>query len=117
MELETKEKLLLEQKPKVEFAEQLLQSTNGIDFATSSKAMNLPFGRNRLFQICRDQQWLNSKNQPYQNFVDLGYFVVLETSFAHPTSGDTILTTKTLITAKGQKWILKELKELNLLSN
>ena len=77
--------------------------------------MNLPFGRNKLFQICRHHGWLFGKNQPKQNLVDSGYFVLLETSFIHPKSTDRIATTKTLITTRGQEWLLKNLKKLNII--
>jgi anti-repressor protein len=110
--IEKQELQLTEQKPKVEYAEQLLQSTNGLDFATSAKVLNLPFGRNKLFQICRENFWLDSKNQPYQNFVNEGYFLLLETSFLYP-SGDCHLSSKTMLTAKGQEWLTKQLKKLN----
>jgi anti-repressor protein len=110
--IEKQELLILEQKPKVDFANQLLESTNGIDFATCSKAMNLPFGRNRLFEICREQGWLSKNNQPKQHLVDSGYFVVLESSYSHPKSGDRMLSFKTLITTKGQEWLLKKLRKL-----
>jgi anti-repressor protein len=109
--IEEQEKQLLLQAPKVEFAEQLLGTTNGIDFGTSAKAMKLPFGRNKLFEICRKLNVLMNNNVPYQNYVDSGYFVVIESSFNNPKSGDRILTFKTLITAKGQEWLIKKINQ------
>lgn len=99
------------QEPKVEFAEQILSATNSLDFGTSCKAMNLPFGRNRMFEICRELGFLMQNNQPYQNQIDNGNFTLLETSFIHPKSGDRILTTKTMITAKGQNYLIKNFKK------
>ena len=97
-------------KPKVEFATQLLETINAIDFATASKAMNLSYGRNTLFAKCRELKILDRNNIPYQEYIDREYFRVLETSFLHPKSGDRILTTKTLLTAKGQQYLIKKLK-------
>lgn len=94
----------------MEFAEQLLLSTNALDFATACKTMNLPFGRNKLFAKCRELNILRKNNIPYQEYQDNGYFTVLEFTFNHPKTGDNVLTTKTMITAKGQKWLLKQLK-------
>lgn len=99
------------QEPKVEFAEQILSATNSLDFGTSCKAMNLPFGRNRMFEICRELGYLMQNNQPYQNQIDNGHFTLLETSFVHPKSGDRILTTKTMISPKGQNYLIKNFKK------
>lgn len=105
------QKQLEAQKDDVEFAQQLKDTTNSLDFATAAKAMKLGYGRNLLFKQCRDLKILNSKNLPYQDFVDKNYFVVVESSFVHPKSGDRVLTTKTMITAKGQQWLLKQLNK------
>lgn len=99
------------QEPKVEFADQILSATNSLDFGTSCKAMNLPFGRNKMFEICRGLGFLMHNNQPYQSHVDNGNFTLLETSFIHPKSGDRVLTTKTMITAKGQNYLIKNFKK------
>jgi anti-repressor protein len=103
------------QEPKVEFAEQLLSATNSLDFGTSCKALQLPFGRNRMFEICRELGFLMENNQPYQSYVNSGYFTLLETSFIHPKSGDRVLTTKTMITAKGQNWLMGVFKKNGLM--
>jgi len=109
--IEIQQKQLELQQPKVEFAEQLLSATNSLDFGTSCKAMNLPFGRNRMFEICRELGFLMQNNQPYQEYITNGYFTLLETSFIHPKSGDRILTTKTMITAKGQNWLIRSFRK------
>jgi anti-repressor protein len=103
------------QEPKVEFAEQLLSATNSLDFGTSCKAMNLPFGRNRMFEICRKLNFIMHNNQPYQTYIDQGYFTLLETSYVNAKSGDRVLTTKTMITAKGQNWLIKNFKKNGLM--
>jgi anti-repressor protein len=111
-QIEKQEKVLALQAPKVEFADQLLKSTNAIDLGTAAKAMNLGFGRNTLFQKLRDLKVLDQANRPYQKNIDSGYFTVLETSFVHPKTGDRQMTFKTLITASGQKFVLKQLKSV-----
>jgi anti-repressor protein len=103
------------QEPKVEFAEQLLSATNSLDFGTSAKALQLPFGRNKMFEICRELGFLMNNNQPYQSYINSGYFTLLETSFIHPISGDRVLTTKTMITAKGQNWLMGIFKKNGLI--
>jgi phage antirepressor YoqD-like protein len=96
-------------KDKVEFADQLLDITNAIDFKTAAEAMHLGFDRNTLFAKCRELGLIDRNNQPYQEFIDKGYFVLMEGSFSFPKTGDRILTTKTLVTAKGQQFLLKKL--------
>ena len=112
--IELQEKIEVD-KPKVEFAEQLLSATNSLDFGTSCKAMNLPFGRNRMFEICRKLNFIMHNNQPYQTYIDQGYFTLLETSYVNAKSGDRVLTTKTMITAKGQNWLIKNFKKNGLM--
>jgi phage antirepressor YoqD-like protein len=114
LELETK---IEQDKDKVEFATALLDTTNAIDMATCAKVLKLPFGRNTLFTKLRDFDILDRKNRPYQIFVNNGYFVVLESSFIHPKTGDNVLTTKTMVTAKGQKYLLNKLTKGKELQN
>lgn len=111
-QLEEKTKQLELQKPKVEFADQLLQSTQGMDLGMCAKAMNLPFGRNKLFSILRDNKILMKNNSPYQNLVDLGYFMLLEQSWINPKDQSSNVSFKTLITTKGQEWLTKKFKDL-----
>jgi anti-repressor protein len=108
LELETK---IDRDKDKVEFAETLLDTTNALDMATCAKALHLPYGRNILFDKLRLLNILDRKNRPYQPFVTNGYFVIVESSFVHPKTGDNILTTKTMVTAKGQQYLIKKLKD------
>ncbi len=54
-------------------------------------------------------------NQPYQTYIDQGYFTLLETSYVNAKSGDRVLTTKTMITAKGQNWLIKNFKKNGLM--
>ena len=111
-EIEILEQKALENKPKIEFAEQILWTENGIPFWDAAKAMKLWYGRNQLFAICRKAGLINSDNIPHQKFVDNWYFTVVDTSYLSPKTGDRILTTKTLITAKGQERLIKKLKKL-----
>lgn len=116
-QIEKQEKTLAIQAPKVEFADQLLKSTNAIDLGTAVKAMNLNYGRNTFFAKLRDLKILDLKNMPYQRFIDYGYFTILETSFVHPKTNDRQMTFKTMITAKGQKFVLKELEKRTAIKN
>ena len=96
---------------KADFADRLIESEDSLDLATASKAMNLGYGRNTLFRKLRELKVLGSDNNPYQSFVDRGYFTVKEFPYTR-IDGTKHISTQTQITARGQMWILKKLKEL-----
>ena len=104
-----------EQKPLVEFANRVGNSSDCIDIGEMAKLIkneDINIGRNRLFQWLRDSKILMSNNLPYQTYIDRGYFEVVEVVKNTPY-GDKIFT-KTLVTGKGQIWIVEKLKdELN----
>lgn len=91
-------------KPKVEFANQvsIAKATDCIDFSAMAKILknhDLNIGRNKLFDLARKFKWLRPNNEPYQNYINQGYFTVVE----YLKNGRPM--TKTLITGKGQLYI------------
>lgn len=110
------EEKVLQDKPKLDFANQLLSSVNAIDFSTAAKGMNLPFGRTTLFSHCRNLNILRVNNEPYQEFINAKYFIVQETSYINPKTQQRVLTTKTMITAKGEAWLIKRLTHANIIT-
>lgn len=104
---------LLEQKPKVEFYDDVAGSKDAIEMAEVSKVLGIRgMGRNNLFQFLREQKILQSNNQPYQTYVDRGYFRVVEQKYIKP-NGDTAINIKTLVYQRGLDFIRKKLKEQN----
>lgn len=102
-----------EQKPLVEFASQVSDSTNLIDMGKMAKLMkdqHIKIGRNRLFQWLRDCEILMYNNVPYQRYIDSGYFVVKESVYSTP-SGENRTQQTTYITGKGQIYIIKKYKK------
>lgn len=104
-----------EDKPLVEFAEHVSNASNSIDigqFAKVVKDENINIGRNRLFQWLRDNKYLMRDNVPYQNKLEQGLFDVIETSYKTPYGNK--VATKTLVTGKGQVFLVEKLrKEFN----
>lgn len=95
-----------ENEPKVKCFNELMDSKNAIDFMEFSKIIGI--GRTKLFAKCRELGILMNTNRPYQNFIDNGYFRVIESTY---TQGDiTRSYTKTMILPKGQAYITKKLK-------
>lgn len=102
--IQQKDKLLAEQKPKVEFFNSVANSKTALPMDKVAKVLDMGIGRNMLFQILRDKKILDKSNIPYQTYVDRGYFRVIEQKYTKP-NGDTVVTTKTLVYQKGVDYI------------
>lgn len=106
------EKKVVEMKPKEDFYDAVTQSNETCDFAQAAKILNFKgIGRNKLFEILRDKEILRQNNQPYQRYVDSGWFKVVEVSSVD-RYGDLRLFYKTVIYQKGLDKISKILLDL-----
>lgn len=96
--VEENEKLQIENtelKPKGEFYDAVAGSDTLIDMNQVSKTLNIKgLGRNKLFEFLRSQKILMNDNQPYQQYVDKGYFKLIEVRWTNPKTGDTNITLK-----------------------
>lgn len=106
-EYEEKQKALAkvtEMKPKADFYDDVTGSTDTIDIGSVAKVLNIPnMGRNKLFAFLRENKILNRRNEPYQEYVDKGYFRQIETSWEH--NGTTHINLKTVVFQKGLDFI------------
>lgn len=107
---ELAESQLLEQKPKVEFYDDVTGSTDTIEMKEVAKVLNCGMGRNKLFEFLRNRKVLDRNNQPYQQYVDNGYFRVIESKFTTP-DGDIKINLKTVVFQKGLAYIRNLLKD------
>ena len=101
-----------EDKPLVDYAETIIQSSDSIDIGTFAKVVkdeNIPLGRNKLFDWLRINKMLMKNNVPYQRYIDNKYFEVIEYTYNTPY-GEKI-GFKTLITGVGQVKIVEKLKK------
>ena len=113
---EQKEKRLLEtkieqDKPLVDFANQVADTSDLIDMAALSKLLkdeHIDIGRNRLFQWLRDNNYLRDNNEPYQRYVEQGVFQLREYTFETPYGSKT--GCKNYVTGKGQIYITEKLR-------
>ena len=96
--------------PKADFYDAVIESSDTIEMATVAKILNVGIGRNRLFEILREQKILRDDNTPLQNYVDLGWFKCVESKYTKPDGG-TFINVKTVVYQKGIDGILKLLKE------
>ncbi|NRY63214.1 prophage antirepressor-like protein [Clostridium beijerinckii] len=108
VEAENKVKLL---EPKGEFYDGVAGSKDSIEMGYVAKVLGIRgMGRNRLFSLLRDKKVLDKNNIPYQHYVDLGYFRVLEQKYSVP-SGETKINIKTMVFQKGIDFILRKIRE------
>ena len=111
------QKLIAEKQARIEELEPqaknyklLMDSQGNIDFAEFVKCAKLPEGRNTFMSRLRREKILMEKSTtPRQNYIEQGYFKVIQTVVnRHSTS-------KTVITKKGQDWLIKKCDKWNLL--
>lgn len=102
-----KNQKLLEMTPKAEFYDKVTGSADTHDMKEVAKILNFKnVGRNTLFEILRNEKILDKNNQPYQRYVDAGYFRIIESKW-EDSDGDTHINLKTVVYQKGIDYIRK----------
>ena len=93
--------------PKAEFYDAVAGSKTAIDIGNASKVLGISgIGRNKLFDILREQRILDGSNIPYQLYIDRGYFRVIEQKYNMP-NGEVRINFKTLVYQRGLDFIRK----------
>lgn len=111
LELDNATAKILEDKPKIDFYEAITESKDTIDMGTVAKVLNFKsIGRNKLFEILREEKVLMQNNQPFQKYIDLEWFRQVESKFNMP-NGDVKINIKTVVFQKGVEGIRKVLKK------
>ena len=93
-------------KPKAEFFDAVTDSKDAIPMASVAKVLDMGIGRNKLFQILREEKILQSDNIPYQKYIDREYFRVVEQKYDKPY-GEIGINIKTLVFQSGVDFIRK----------
>lgn len=101
-----RDKQIAEMKPKVEFFEAVTDSKDAISMADVAKVLDFGGGRNTLFKILRQEKILQKDNRPYQEYIDRGFFRVVEQKY-DKGYGETGINIKTLVFQKGVEYIRK----------
>lgn len=111
--VEENERLALENtemKPKAEFFDAVAGSKDAISMQEVAKALGVKgYGRNNLFEFLRSEKVLDRRNQPYQRYVDMGWFNVIEQHYQR--NGEECISIKTLVYQKGVDGIRKMLQK------
>ncbi len=101
---------LIEQQPKVEFFDAVAESKDWLDFEQVSKTLCVKgYGRNNLFKFLKDKRVLMGNNSPYQEYVERGYFRLIESTFTD-AAGKQRIYAKTVVSQKGVDFVLKMIK-------
>jgi anti-repressor protein len=104
---EIAEQKLLDNKSKIDFYDEVTESADVLDFAAVAKLINRKnFGRNTLFEFLRNKGVLRQNNEPYQLYVDNGWFKTIESKWK-TREGDTKISIKTVVFQKGVQGIMK----------
>lgn len=102
-----------EDRPLVAFAETCAASQDSMlvrELAKVACKQGINIGEHRLYRILRAWKMIFPKStEPYQEFVDRGYFEVVQS--ARETAKGTRLFKTTRVTAKGQVYIIDRLKK------
>jgi len=104
--LQEAHKQIEEMAPKAEFYDQVTDSRDTIDVGEAAKVLNMGMGRNTLFELLRRKKVLMDNNQPYQKYIDAGYFRTVETQYID-IYGATRINIKTIVFQKGLDFIRK----------
>ena len=99
-------------KPLVDFANQVSDSCNAIDVSALAKLLNdenIKIGRNKLYKWMRSNKIIRQNNEPYQKYIDNGMLSCVEYVYHTPYGDKT--GTKTLINGKGQIYIAEKLRK------
>lgn len=100
------ERKLVEAEPKIAFYDAVTQSDNTFDMSVVAKIINRKgYGRNTIFAILRKHGILRSNNEPYQQYVNAGWFRLIEGKWTKP-NGEEHTYYKTVVYQKGLEKII-----------
>ena len=110
---EEKQKLLAENtsmKPKADFYDTVVSTESLLSMGDTAKLINKKgVGRNNLYKILKARKILMTDNIPYQQYIERGYFKVVESYYM---AGDNkVIAKTTYVKQKGVDYIRKLLEE------
>jgi phage antirepressor YoqD-like protein len=88
-------------KPKVEFHDQVLDASGLLNIGETAKSLGLDYGRNTMFKVLREMK-IFFKREPYQKYINQGYFEV------KATENNGFVQKQAFTTPKGLEWLQKK---------
>lgn len=103
-----KQQIIEETKPAVQFQLTVNNAINSITVADFAKIIGT--GEIKCYEYLRRAGFLMNypKNRPYQEFINRGYFKVIEKTRKDHNTGESVTYFQTLITGKGQTYLSKQ---------
>lgn len=99
------EKTIKMLQPKAELMEKVLDADEKIDIGQAAKILELPFGRNTMFEKLREMGiFFKNRNEPKQNYIEKGYFQLKE-KFIERNNHDGFVIIKVLVTQRGLEFL------------
>ena len=92
--------------PKAEFCDAVMGSKDAIPIGMAAKVLGCGMGQNKLFAFLRENKILMSNNQPYQKYIDEGWFRCIESKYDY--RGETHIYIKPVLFQKG----LRKIREM-----
>ena len=97
-----------EMQPKADFYDAVTASDDWSEMSRVAKLIGIQgWGRTKIFALLRGCKVLRYNNDPYQEFVNRGYFKVVEKPYSNPKTGETEIAYKTVVSQKGIDFIRK----------
>ena len=105
---------LKQARPLIEFAETVMQSSDWSEMSTVAKLIGKKtWGRNNIFELLRERKILRGNKEPYQQYVERGYFKVVEQHWENNKSGETMVSKKTVVSQRGIDFIRRIIQEVD----
>jgi phage antirepressor YoqD-like protein len=109
---EVLEETIAEQALELETWHIVSNSDDWQEMSSIAKVLNYKgFGRNKIFEFLRGEKILRYNNEPYQEFVDRGYFKIIEQKVDLPY-GTAMINKKTVVSQKGLDFIRRKLDDV-----
>lgn len=99
-------------KPAAQFYADVTGSRSAIEMSQVAKIIGMGYGRNSLFQLLRQHNVLRQNNEPYQKFIDAGWFRVIEQKW-QDDKGETHINIKTLVYQRGIEGIIDLIRKIS----
>jgi phage antirepressor YoqD-like protein len=103
--MERQAKQIEQMKPAAQFYVDVTGSKDSIEMGQVAKIIDMGMGRNQLFDFLREKNVLRQNNEPYQVYIDKGWFRVIEQKYQTVT-GETRINIKTMVYNKGIEGII-----------
>lgn len=104
---------LEEMKPKAEFFDAVANTRDLVDIGEVSKILAIKdLGRNNLYRLLRETGILMKDREPKQQYVNQGYFRIIEQHFT--IKGKNKVNLKTMVTQRGLDFIRRHIEKVGM---